>query len=829
MRADSHSKGIRKRDPARRDPARRDPARRGFPFAPRRAARVAVFAAAFCALIATAFVARERISGDILKNTAFSRAYADRDGALLRVFPSADGQYRIRTRVADFPPAFVDAILLQEDRFFYAHPGVNPVSLVRAARETWLRKSRRMGASTITMQVVRLAYGIKTDTVSGKLRQIASALAMDLCYSKKSILEAYLNLAPVGGNIEGFQTGSWFYFGKPASALDLSELLILAVLPQDPVDRRPRSGFVPEETLAARNALFDSWIRDHPEDADSRFALDLPVRAVCAFPFSAPHFAERAYREQRSAEAGSFPGKRGAPSTSGLVRTTLDSGMQKTAERELERWIERNRAIGVSNGAVLVADRSSMEIRASAGSARWSDDAISGQVDGTLSKRSPGSTLKPFVYALALDRGLVHPATMLKDTPTGFNEYTPDNFRGDFAGPVSAQKALTDSRNIPAISLARDLLEGKGGPRDDDLYGLLERAGVSGLKGRDYYGLSLVLGSAELTMNELAGLYGALANGGRFRTPSIFPARSASDGQPLFTGEAAFITLRMLESNELPVASRSLTAADVPVAYKTGTSIGFKDAWSVAVAGPFVIAVWIGNFDGQGNSAFLGRSMAAPLLFNIADALLAALPPEERLFAEPYPENVSRVEVCPVSGALPGPDCPKTVSSWYIPGVSPIAACRIHRAINIDTRTGYRTDAGEGGPVVREVREFWPSDLLSLFAEAGLPRLSPPPYEPGSSGSDSRGAGFPPDIISPLANTAYVIRSGGESRRTLVLHAACDADSSELFWFADSVFVGRAEPGRKLFWLPAAGTHLVTAVDSNGRSSSVRITVSAGE
>lgn len=799
---------------------------------------LAALCAALLAAAFTVFVVHERIAGDILKDTPFSLAYADRNGALLRAFPAADGQYRIRARIADFPPGFADAVLLQEDRYFYAHPGVNPAALARAAWETWVRKSRRMGASTITMQVARLAFDIKTDTVGGKLRQIGAALLMDLCHDKKRILEAYLNLAPVGGNIEGFQAGSWFYFGKPASKLDLSEILLLAVLPQDPVDRRPRSGNVPAETLAARNALFEQWTAENPEDKDSRADLALPVRAICAFPFNAPHFTERAARQSLAARqsTGATPQQQAADirQSAGVAATTLDLGMQQTAERELARWIERNRSIGVSNGAVLVADRKTMEVRVAVGSAFWSDDSISGQVDGTLSKRSPGSALKPFIYALALDRGLIHPATMLKDTPTGFNEYTPDNYRGDFAGPVSAQKALTDSRNIPAISLARDLAEGKGTAPSDDLYGLLERAGVSGLKGRDHYGLSLVLGSAEVTMNELVGLYGALANGGTFREPAVFPAsgrtkEAASSRKVLFSDEAAFITLRMLESNELPIASRSRTVADVPVAFKTGTSIGFKDAWCAAVAGPFVIAVWIGNFDGQGNTAFIGRTMAAPLLFNIADALLAQLPPEERLVNEPVPENVSRVEVCPLSGALPGEDCPRTVPAWYIPGVSPIAKCRIHRAINIDERTGYRTDRAEGAGVVREVREFWPSDLLALFAEAGLPRLVPPPYESGSAGSDARSAGFPPDIVSPLANTTYVIRSGELSRRTIVLHAATDADSTELFWFADAVFVGRASPGQKLFWNPDAGTHLVTAVDSKGRSSSVRIAVSIGD
>jgi len=777
-------------------------------------------AVAFCA----AAVIHERIFGDILSNIPFSRAYTDRDGNLLRVFLASDGQYRIRSRLADYSPEFVEALLLQEDRFFYAHPGVNPAALWRAAYETWIRKSRRMGASTITMQVARLAYGIRTDTVPGKLRQIASALLLEVCNPKNRILEAYLNLAPVGGNLEGFQTGAWYYFGKNAARLELSQSLLLAVLPQDPVARAPRAGVVPEETLAARSVLFESWLSDHPEDGDKRADLALAVRARCSFPFVAPHFTERA----RSADASPAAGSKAR----GERRTTLDGQLQDIAENALRRWLERNRSLGVTNGAALVADRKTMEIRASIGSASWFDESIYGQVDGTLAKRSPGSALKPFIYALALDAGLIHSATVLKDTPTGFNEYTPDNFRSDFSGPVSAQKALTDSRNIPAIALERDLISGKGAVQTDDLYGLLSRAKIGGLKDRDHYGLSLVLGSAEVSMDELAGLYGALGNGGRFRNPTVFPERSdtaPASATELFSDRAAFIALKMLESNELPPSSRSRTSSDIPIAYKTGTSVGFKDAWSAAVAGPFVVVVWIGNFDGQGNTAFLGRTMAAPLLIDIVDASLATLPGESRAFPETVPEGVTRVAVCPVSGALPGPDCPKTESAWYIPGVSPIDTCKIHRAVYIDTRTGYRTDRAAGPNIVRQVREFWPSDILALFAEAGLPRLLPPPYEPGNLPQDSRLRGFPPDIVSPLSNATYVIRAAGQERNTLVFHASADADTAELFWFADSIFVGRAKPGAKAFWNPSPGIHLITAVDERGRSSSVTIKVVSEE
>jgi penicillin-binding protein 1C len=270
----------------------------------------------------------------------------------------------------------------------------------------------------------------------------------------------------------------------------------------------------------------------------------------------------------------------------------------------------------------------------------------------------------------------------------------------------------------------------------------------------------------------------------------------------------------------------------VNVAFKTGTSIGFKDCWSVAIFDRYILAVWLGNFDGQGNSAFQGRTMATPLLFRVVDSILAGIPESARLPDAQPPEGVSRVAVCAVSGAIPGPDCPETVDAWFIPGASPIATCRIHRRINLDTRTGWRTDAPAGGPIVSEVREFWPSDLLESFASAGLPRLSPPPYPPsggGASARDKRGEGFPPAILSPLANTTYVLRPLDDKRRSLVLTAAADADSGEVFWFADARFIGRAPPGDRLLWQPDSGSHVITAVDGKGRSRSIRISVTVGE
>jgi penicillin-binding protein 1C len=424
---------------------------------------------------------------------------------------------------------------------------------------------------------------------------------------------------------------------------------------------------------------------------------------------------------------------------------------------------------------------------------------------------------------MAIEQGLIHPEKMLKDTPVGFNEYTPDNYQSEFMGPVPAWRALVDSRNIPAVELARNI-------HNPDLYDFLSRAGIGGLKEKEHYGLSLVLGSAGLTMLELARLYAALASGGIEKELRFFPGgkgagsnAGAGSGRALLSPASAAITLDMLERNPAPDAVMNAGGRKFPVAYKTGTSIGFKDAWSIAVFDRFVLVVWLGNFSGEGNNAFIGRLSATPLQFSIIDAIGAGLSPPELLPPRTMPPQVSRVEVCAVSGDLPGADCPRLTRTWFIPGVSPIARCRIHRRIYIDSRTGYRTDETEGPYIRSEVREFWPSDLMEIFALAGLPRFTAPPYAPDTLPARET-PGFPPSIISPLDNTTYVLTGSGRYNQ-LVLLAGADQDGEELFWFADARFIGRTKPNERFVWSPAPGIWNLSAVDKQGRSSSVRITV----
>jgi penicillin-binding protein 1C len=680
--------------------------------------------------------------------------------------------------------------------------------MFRAGWETYIKKNRRMGASTITMQLARLRYNLYTRNLPGKIAQSFTALFFELCLSKQEILEAYLNLVPCGGNIEGFPAAAWYYFEKDMKELSLSEILSLAVIPQNPSRRAPTNRRAPAELIEARKILYEAWLNEHPEDSLLEPEMDMPPFLVDRFPRRAMHFTE--YLNTRLPQENRY-------------RTSIDSSLQNMCERELEYFLMRNRSWGITNGSILLVDHTSMEVLAAIGSADYFDDDIQGQVNGFASKRSPGSTLKPFIYALALEQGLIHPEKMLKDTPVGFNEYTPDNFRGEFKGPVSAWYALVDSRNIPAVQLARDI-------HNPDLYDFLILAGISGLKGKGHYGLSVVLGSADLTMLELASLYAALPNGGVKRELRfLFGMNSFQPGERILSPAAAAITVKMLERNPAPGDLREVVNRPVPIAYKTGTSIGFKDAWSIAIFDRYVLCVWLGNFSGEGNSAFIGRLSATPLNFSIIDAILAEIPQEKFLAPRPLPPEVKAVEVCAVSGDISSDDCPQLTETLFIPGVSPINRCRIHRKINIDTRTGYRTNETEGPFIRSEVREFWPSDILEIFEAAGLPRFLPPPYPPNTTTANSSASGgFPPSIISPLANTTYIVRPGitADSRfNQMVLLAAADQDAEELFWFANARFLGRAKPSERFVWTPEPGLWDVSVVDSLGRSSGVRVRV----
>ena len=728
-----------------------------------------------------------------------STAVWSANGELMRVTLAADEQYRLWVPLEDVSPLMVDAMLLKEDRWFYWHPGVNPVALARAALRTYWGGDRQ-GGSTLTMQLARMLYRLNTRTPAGKAKQTALAIWLELRYSKHDLLEAYLNLAPFGGNIEGVGAASRIFFGKAPDRLTLGEALTLAVIPQRPANRAGRAGEA-SSAIAARAQLGRAWLQVHSRTGDQgeadRRQVDLPIvaRADYALPWQAPHFID-----------GLLAG--GAPR--GRVDTTLDTELQRVLETQITQFIAHRSENGVRNAAALLIDTRDMGVKAWVGAANYWN-ARDGQVNGVFAKRSPGSALKPFIYALALDQGVLHPRTMLRDAPSSFGPFTPENFDGRFAGPITAQEALIRSRNIPAVWAASQL-------RQPSLYQFLQIAGIRDLKPEAFYGLALALGGGEVTMEELAGLYAMLANGGvlrPIRTTKTAETGRAEPGVRLLSAEASFVTLDMLRQSTQPDdAGLVPLRTRWPVAWKTGTSWGFRDAWTAGVAGPYVLVVWIGNFSGEGNPAFVGLDAAAPLFFRIVDGLNLARPSDDARVPE-APAGVSRVAVCVGSGDLPNADCPHTVDTWYIPGKSPIRVSQLHRAVALDAMTGAPVCAPYPPATRFEVFEFWSSDMLTLFREAGMPRRSPPPLP--SCALDDRSD--PPRISSPLRNVTYSLRTS--SKDSIPLEASVAADVQRLFWFDGTALIGSRKPGEgPLAWTPSRpGTRIVRVVDDHGRAA----------
>ncbi len=771
-----------------------------------------ILAVALCVCILAVVVIRLWPKPPLSSRYTSSVAVYDARGQLLRLTLAKDERYRLWLPLDSISPEIIEAFLLQEDRWFYRHPGVNPLALARGGWRTYVTGEPRQGGSTITMQLARMIDRNQSRSLRGKAKQIARALALEAMYSKREILEAYLNLVPYGANIEGVGAASLIHFGKATKALSLPETLTLAVIPQAPSKRtliRTQDRADGASLTGARLRLFDRWLARHPSAAPQAglMKLALNLRTANQLPFQAPH----AVNHLLARDGG----------VSREIQSTLDLRLQRTLERQIHRYVERQRRIGIENATAMLIDYRTMEVKAVVGSAGFHNAAINGQVNGTLAKRSPGSTLKPFIYALAMDQGLIHPLSVLKDAPAAFGPFSPENFDGSFIGPITARDALTRSRNVPAVGLAAKLSQ-------PSLYDFLKRAGVSRMASEKHYGLALALGGGDVSMEELVTMYGMMANRGVLKPlqyrKSASERENPGEGVRLISEEASFMTLDILRGNPRPEGTIAGTRASIPVAWKTGTSWGFRDAWSAGVFGPYVLAVWIGRFDGEGNPAYVGAQAAAPLFFQIVDAIAA----EDRGIIEPVfrnPPNLVRVEVCAASGDLPNVHCPLKATTWFVPGKSPIRMSDVHRAVMIDTRSGrIACPPYDSARVQQVVYEYWPSDLMRLFTQAGVPRRAPPS---GDCGNASMG-GMPPAISAPVRGAAYVMRASQLDRNVVPLAATAEGGVNTLYWFANDAFVTAGRPGIALPWKPAQpGRYLLRVVDEHGRADSREVVVTA--
>ncbi len=728
----------------------------------------------------------------------FSQTIYAQDSSLLCAYLSPDDKWRLETRPGDVHPEMIEAIVAKEDRWFYHHPGINPFSLLRALGTNLLAGRRVSGASTLTMQVARMAEP-SARTYGAKLAEMFRALQYEWHHSKEEILRLYLSYLPYGGNIEGVAAASYLYFDRPPARLSLSQSILLAVIPN-----RPNSLRLDAHAPAARAAR-DKWIERFA--AEGTFpAADLaaaqgetvPTRRL-ALPPETPHFCLELRRQQ--------------PRETRLY-SSLDLRVQRLAERLLRAHTQRVRPLGVSTGAVLVLDNATAEVLAYCGSADFYDEAADGQVDGVQAVRSPGSTLKSFAYAQAFGQGRLTPGMKLLDVPTDFRSFTPENYDGEFRGEVSAYFALAHSLNIPPVRLVQDL-----GLKS--FVDLLEQAGFETVAAqREDLGLSVVLGGCGVTLAELTRAYQAFASEGELRPLAYRRQDSSAQGRSLLTPGAAWLVGRILSDLERPdLPQRYLDDTQRPrVAWKTGTSYGRRDAWSIGFTPRYTIGVWMGNFDGRGVPEMSGSSMAVPLLLDMFNAL-------ETGQAKPWfapPPSVLERQVCQHSGLLPGPHCTGFKVDWYLETASSLRSCDRHRGVYVaaDSSESYCPHClPDSGYQTLVYPDYEPELLLWSRAE-GRDLPTPPPHH---AACEARYSDAGPQNLSPSVDYGYFLTQDGEEE--VLLQAASGPGVSRHYWYVNGTLFATVDPGEKAFFRPPPGELEVICMDEKGRKSRVAVEV----
>jgi penicillin-binding protein 1C len=553
---------------------------------------------------------------------ATSVTVLDRNNRLLRAFTTKDGRWRLPLEVNEVDPRYLAILMAYEDKRFYAHGGVDLFAVLRAGYLFARHGQILSGGSTLTMQVARLLDGKHERTGPGKLRQIARALQLEERLSKEEILRLYLKLAPFGGNIEGVRAASLAYFGKEPKHLSAGEAALLVALPQSPERRRPDRNS--EAARKARDRVLDRAVEEGvlpAAEAERAKRERVPTQRLEVLKL-APHLSE--------AEVAAEPSKR-------IHRLTLDRDLQAPIERLAA---EQTRLLGPRlSAAVLVVDHATGEVLAHVGSAGYLDGDRQGAIDMTDAIRSPGSTLKPFIYGLAFEQGLAHPETLIEDRPTRFGTYTPENFDEAFYGTVTIREALGNSLNVPAVKVLAAVGPGR-------LMGRFRRAGIAPqLPANAQPSLAIALGGVGMTLKDLASLYAGLARGGEpvaLRWHRDEPAaKPSATRRRLLTPVSAWYVTDILRDAPPPPSTKGGA-----IAYKTGTSYGYRDAWAVGYDGRHVVAVWVGRPDAASTPGLMGRLSAAPILFD-AFARIA----ERRVPFRSAPAGVVRA----TGAALPPP------------------------------------------------------------------------------------------------------------------------------------------------------------------------------
>ncbi len=745
---------------------------------------------------------------------AQSLVITDRNGTPLREMLNPQEGATRWIALSAISPHLLRATILAEDARFYAHHGIDPRAVVRAVLSNLSAGRIVAGGSTITQQLARLMYPHRR-TLIGKLYEAGMALSIECALSKHEILEQYLNRAPYGNQVFGIESAAQRYFNKPARDLAIAEATFLAVIPRAPTAFNPYRH--PEKTERLIAALLEkleatgtiapddyAWARAHPARPEPR-----------RWHFEAPHFVEMLER---------------LPSH-GSVRTALDLGIQRRVEDIIDAGLAPLGPRHVTNAAAVVVANATGEVRALVGSRDYFDASIDGNVNGATARRQPGSTLKPFTYAVALESGFT-PASLIPDIELTFpapeGEYAPQNYDEKFRGPVRLRMALANSLNVPAVYLTEQLGVEK-------LLATLSALGFDSLD-RDaaYYGLGLTLGNGEVTLMELAAAYATLARGGVYMPLLLYPHERLRGSRQIIAPATAYLIADILSDND---ARRMSFGEDSPlnlpfrVAAKTGTSKNFRDNWTVGFTKEYTVAVWTGNFDGSPMHSVSGITGAAPIFEDIF-LMLASRTPQTWFDAPP---TIVHREVCPLSGAAPSTACMSRVDEVFVERTEPREECAFHKDIAIDTRTGLIATAACNPRYVRTESFVALPPMYRTWALAHNVRMAPTSVSPhcprqtamrdagrGTRDAEATSSTRTPSpiaitITSPRAGTRYALDHDMPRRlQTIALEAQGD---DELTWYIDDNELATTSPPHRASWQIEEGRHTIRISTRDKRES----------
>ncbi|RDS91397.1 peptidoglycan glycosyltransferase PbpC [Pseudomonas fluorescens] len=701
-----------------------------------------------------------------------ARVVLAEDGTPLWRFADANGVWRYPVQTSEVSPYYLDALLTYEDRWFYQHPGVNPLALVRATWQNLTGARVVSGGSTLSMQVARL-LDPHSRTFHGKLRQLWRTAQLEWHLSKEQILNLYLNRAPFGGTLQGVAAASWAYLGKSPAQLTHAEAALLAVLPQAPSrlrpDRHPQRAQEARDKVLRRLAEFQVW----PQAAVDE-ALEEPLLLAPRLePSLAPLLARRLNR----------------PDSPPLIRTTLDATLQRRLEDLLLGW--RARLPEYTSAAILVVEEENMAVRAYLGSVDINDAKRFGHVDMISALRSPGSTLKPFLYGMALDEGLIHSESLLQDVPRRYGDYRPGNFSMGFTGAVPASTALSSSLNLPAVQL----LEAYGPKR---FAAQMRIGGVPlALPALAEPNLALILGGAGSRLEDLVSGYSAFARDGRSATLRLQPDDTLRE-RPLLSPGSAWIVRRILSGQARPDRDPRAELVQRPVlAWKTGTSYGFRDAWAIGVGPRYLIGVWIGRPDGTPVPGQFGLASAAPLMLQVHD-VLTNRDSQRGISAQvvAVPTNVGVAAICwPLGQPMnrSDPNCRRQRFAWTLDNTTPPTLQALDQPLSVGlmesvwvNAKGLRVDAHCPGAVSKNIA-LWPAPL-----EPWLPRIERREARIPAADPDC-----PPPALAASSPLSIVgVREGDQlrlpaaSQQTLRLKLSALGGSGRRWWFLNGAPLG---------------------------------------